>query len=64
VTERVVAVQRESAPLLGIGSLKYGITAIGVGAKLVYISEALIEGIRLSNAPVVPLGLVVDLSYE
>ena len=43
MTERVVAVQRESAPLLRIGDLKSGITAVGVGAKLIDIPESLIE---------------------
>src|SRR5258708_1109665 len=43
MTERVVAVQRQSSPLLGIGCLKSGITAVGVGAKLIYIPKTLIE---------------------
>ena len=43
VTERVVGAQRQSPPLLGVGGLKTGITAVGIGAKLIDIPEALIE---------------------
>src|ERR1700739_2254751 len=43
MTERVVAAQRESAPLLRISALKTCITAIGVRAELIHIPKALIE---------------------
>ncbi len=43
MTERVVPVQSQSTPLLGICGLQSGITAVGVRAKLIDIPKALIE---------------------
>src|SRR5208282_3797745 len=43
VTEGIIPVKSQSSPLLRVGRLKSGITAVGVRAKLIHISKTLIE---------------------
>ncbi len=47
MAECVVCVEGERADLLGEAGLQAGVVAAGVGAELVDIAEALVEGLRV-----------------
>src|ERR1035438_982368 len=67
MTERVVSSQRQSSPLLGIGGLKSGVTAIGVRAKLIDVPKSLIERPlvrKRSKAPVANRLIAIELHLE
>ena len=59
--------QRESAPLLRVSGLKSGITAVGVRAKLIHISKALIERLlvwKRREAAVADRLIAIELHLE